>query len=53
VRDMPQDPVTAKPMTEGDKKVGNMFRILMLIPIHIPCPTSHIQDSCSMLYCST
>jgi hypothetical protein len=42
VRDMPQDPVTAKPMTEGDKKVGNMFRILILISIHIPYSTSHV-----------
>jgi hypothetical protein len=25
VRDVPQDPVTAKPMTEGDKKVGDIL----------------------------
>jgi hypothetical protein len=49
--DMPQDPVTAKPMTEGDDKVGDMFRIL--IPIHIPYSTPHIQDLCFVLYCST
>jgi hypothetical protein len=51
VRDVPQDPVTAKPMTEGDKKVGDWFRIPILI--HVPHSTSQTQESYYMLCCST
>jgi hypothetical protein len=51
VRDVPQDPVTAKPMTEGDKKVGDISYIFILI--FILYSTFQVQDLCSMLYWST
>jgi hypothetical protein len=43
-------PCDGEAMTEGDEKVGDIFRILILT--HIPYPTSDIHDSCFILRCS-